>query len=75
MRLSGAEADATCEHQRNPVSEAVQAGSNSGLASFDIQFRIPYVMSEWTGSRREYFGGEKESKCQQKKTQLGDVRF
>jgi len=43
---------------------------------FEIQFRIPYVMREWTGSHtRVGSGGEKESKCLQKKTQLGDVRF
>jgi len=53
LRLSEAEADATCEHQRNPVGEAVLVDRNSGRASFEIQFRIPYVMSEWTGSRRE----------------------
>ena len=53
LRLSKAEADATCEHQRNPVGEAVLVDRNSGRASFEIQFRIPYVMSEWTGSGRE----------------------
>ena len=52
-RAIEAEADAACEHQRNPVGEAVLVDRNSGRASFEIQFRIPYVMSEWTGSRRE----------------------
>ena len=53
LRLAEAEADATCEHQRNPAGEAVLVDRNSERATFGIQFRIPYVMSEWTGSRRE----------------------
>jgi hypothetical protein len=55
LRLSEAEADATCEHQRNRAGEAVLVGLNFGVGSicFEIQFRIPYVMREWTASRRE----------------------
>jgi hypothetical protein len=45
------------------------------LYCFEVQFRISYVVSEWTVPDASRFGGEKESKCPQKKTQLGDVRF
>jgi hypothetical protein len=54
LRLSEAEADATCEHQRNRAGEAVLVGLNLGASiCVEIQCRIPYVMREWTGSRRE----------------------
>ena len=56
MRLSKAEADPTYEHQRSRTGEAVLVlGMNSGRESicFEIQFRIPYVVREYSGSRRE----------------------
>jgi len=76
LRLSEAQADATCEHQRNPVVEAVLVESKFGRASFEIQFRIPLCGERMDRFQtRVGFGGEKEGKCLQKKTQLGDVRF
>jgi hypothetical protein len=56
LKLSKAGADSTCEQPRDQAGEAVLVlGSNLRAASicFEIQFRIPYVMREWTGSRRE----------------------
>lgn len=47
LRLSKAEADATCEHQRNRAGEAVLPGLNLGAGiCFETQFRIPYVLRE-----------------------------
>jgi hypothetical protein len=46
---------ATYERQRNRAGEVVLVDLNFGSASacLENQFRIHYVMREWTGSRRE----------------------
>jgi hypothetical protein len=47
LRLSKAEADATCEHQPNRAGEAVLPGLNLGAGiCFETQFRISYVLRE-----------------------------
>jgi hypothetical protein len=74
--LSEAKADATCEHPRNPAGEAVLAGSKFGAG--ELRDSISDTLCDKRMDRfqtRVGFGGEKESKCPQKKTQLGDVRF
>jgi hypothetical protein len=76
LRLSEAVADATCEHQRNPIVEAVLVGSKFGAG--ELRDSISDTLCDERMDRfqtRVGFGGEKESKCPQKKTQLGDVRF
>lgn len=50
LRLSKAEADATCEHQRNRAGEAIlvpRMNLRAASVCFEIQFRI-----QWTGSKR-----------------------
>jgi hypothetical protein len=72
-------ADATCEHQRNRAGEAVLVvGLNLGAGEHLLRDSISDTIRGERMDRfqtRVGFGGEKESKCLQKKTQLGDVRF
>jgi hypothetical protein len=78
LRLSEAEADATCEHQRNRAGEAVLGGLNLGAGEHLLRDSISDTICDERMDRfqtRVGFGGEKESKCLQKKTQSGDVRF
>ena len=78
LRLSEAEADATCEHQRNRAGEAVLVGLNLGAGEHLLRDSISDILCDERMDRfhtRVGFGGEKESKCLQKKTQLGDVPF
>ena len=60
LRLSEAEADATCEHQRNRASEAVLVGLNLEAGEHLLRDAISdtiigyhNLVREWTGSRRE----------------------
>ncbi len=78
LRLSEAEADATCEHQRKRAGEAVLVGLNLGAGEHLLRDSISDTICGERMDRfqtRVGFGVEKESKCLQKKTQLGDVRF
>jgi hypothetical protein len=78
LRLSEAEADATCEHQPNRPGEAVLVGLNLGAGEHLLRDSMSDTISDERMDRfqtRVGFAGEKESKCPQKKTQLGDVRF
>ena len=78
LRLSEAEADATCEHQRSRAGKAVLVGLNLGAGEHLLRDSISDTICDERMDRfqtRVGFGGEKESKCLQKKTQLGDVRF
>ena len=78
LRLSGPEADATCEHQRNRADEAVLIGLNLGAGEHLLRDSISDTLCDERVDRfqtRVGTGGEKERKCLQKKTQLGGVRF
>jgi hypothetical protein len=78
LRLSEAVANATCQRQRNRAGEAVLVGLNFGAGEHLLRYSISDTLCNERMDRfqtRVGFGGEKESKCLQKKTQLGDVRF
>jgi hypothetical protein len=72
LRLSEAEADATGELQRNRAGEAVLVGSNFGVGGHLRRDAISDTLCDERMDRFQTgvgFGGEKESKCPQKKTQ------
>jgi hypothetical protein len=79
LKLSKADAGSACEHQRNQAGEAVLvSGSNLRAGEHLLRDSILDTLCDERMDRfqtRVGFGGEKESKCLQKKTQLGDVRF
>jgi hypothetical protein len=70
---------ATTEHQRNRAGEAeLVVGLNLGAGEHLLRDSISDTICDERMDRfqtRVGFGGEKESKCLQMKTQLGDVRF
>jgi hypothetical protein len=69
---------ATYERQRNRAGEAVLVDLNFGTGERLLRESISNTLCDERMDRfqtRVGFGGEKESKCLQKKTQLGDVRF
>jgi hypothetical protein len=79
LRLSKAEADPTCEHQRNRAGEAVLVLEMNLWAGGHLLRNS--ISDTLCGERidrlqtRVGLGRERESKCLQMKTHLGGVRF